>query len=338
MSATVHAIANHNPKSPQLGKGYLRLSNELHKAICRAHLSGNELAVLLAVAAKTYGFNKKTDDVSASQLGEYCDIARNHVTEVLKSLEARNIITKRPGTYGSIIGIQKDYSLWLQKEKRKESINSPSYGLAGEVVRNSDVDSPKLGQVDSPKLGHTKDNLPKDNQQKTKTSSASSMLARFDAFWLAYPKKVEKKDAKAVFLKIAPDDEKLQTMLQAIDAMKRSGHADDKRFIASPAKWLRGERWNDEIQVAYNADELAVIAAYNNFLADVSGEIDPLIFSDARAGAIRQFCSLSEKPKFWNAYFHWVAANASLPLNTGFDWLISRDGFSKVKGGQFNKR
>lgn len=164
------------------------------------------------------------------------------------------------------------------------------------------------------------------------------MLARFDAFWLAYPKKVEKKNAKAVFVKIAPDDEKLQTMLQAIDAMKRSGHADDKQFIAGPAKWLRGERWNDEIQVAYNADELAIIAAYNNFLADVSGEIDPLIFSDARAGAIRQFCSLSEKPEFWNAYFPWVAANASLPPNTGFDWLISRDGFSKVKGGQFNKR
>ncbi|SMP71836.1 replication protein [Noviherbaspirillum suwonense] len=211
MSANVHRIADHQPRSPQVENGYIRVANELNQAICRAHLSGNEMAVAFAIVAKTYGYNKKTDDMSASQIGEYCDIARNHVTEVLKSLEARNIITKRPGRYGSIIGIQKDYSLWLPKEKRKEKqveqAASPSYGLGEEVVRNSDSDSPKLGQVDSPKDGHTKDNLPKDNQQKTKRASRRGKENCFDS-WIA--------ETKEQGIKPIPEDHSVFTYAEKI--------------------------------------------------------------------------------------------------------------------------
>jgi phage replication O-like protein O len=176
--AAIHQIADHQHRSPQLENGFLRLSNELNQAICRAHLSGNEFAVLMALAAKTYGYQKKTDDVSASQLGEYCDLARNHVTEVLNSLAARNIITKRIGKFGCILGIQKDYSQWLAKPKRalrpkKEA--SPSYGLEGEeVVRVTDSASPSYG-LQVVRVTDTQKTTPKDNQQKTTRSGKISL-------------------------------------------------------------------------------------------------------------------------------------------------------------------
>jgi hypothetical protein len=193
--------------------------------------------------------------------------------------------------------------------------------------------------VDSPKSVHTKDNLPKDNQQKTKNICATQALRdSFERFYSVYPKKRNRKDAEKAFAKLNPDADQLQAILDGLARCKLSDQWNDPQFIPYPASWLNAGGWMDEVQVAYSADELAVIAAYNSALADVSGQIDAAIFSESRAGAIRQFRTLSDKPEFWNAYFPWVAENASLPPNAGFDWLISRDGFSKVKGGQFNKK
>lgn len=337
MSAAVHHIAHHVPRSPQLENGYLRLSNELNQAICRAHLSANEMAIVLAIIAKTYGFNKKTDDVSASQLGEYCDIARNHVTEVLKSLEAKNIITKRSGRYGSIVGIQKDYSQWQLKGKRQpRAMASPKPVSAIEVVRNSDLPSPKLG-LEVVQSSDTQKTTSKDNQQKTKTSPASpsAMLARFDAFWAAWPKKDEKKDAKALFLKIAPDDAKLQLMLDAVARTKASGKWDKKRFIVSPVKWLRGERWSDEVVAGYTDQQSNVIAKFNEILGDLAGDADDDNFRESRASAIDAFLTFDKHPErgdYAARYFGHIRKTAVLPWKAwvSFDWLISRDGHGKV--------
>jgi phage replication O-like protein O len=157
------------PRAPQVEDGYTRIANELFDAILRAGLTARELSVVMAIIRKTYGYNKKQDDISASQIGGLCNMARNHVTTTLKQLEAKQIIHKREGSYGSVVGIQKDYSLWLLNG------DSPKSGL----VPNRDVDSPKLVLVDSPKSGHTKDNLPKDNLQKTPSSERKISLLAF---------------------------------------------------------------------------------------------------------------------------------------------------------------
>ena len=55
---------------PQLEDGYVRIANELLEAIIRAPLSKRELMIVLAVVRKTYGYGKKTDDISLSQLAQ----------------------------------------------------------------------------------------------------------------------------------------------------------------------------------------------------------------------------------------------------------------------------
>lgn len=159
------------PKSPQVEDGHLKIANELFEAITAFPFKQTTLRVLLAVLRKTYGYGKKEDDLSASQLGALLgDMKRQHITTALNELAALRVITKRVGKYGSIIGINKDYSQWVS-----ESRTSPNLG---QVNESRTTDSPKSGQVDSPNLGHTKDNLPKDKESSIEDSSAPSGFAR----------------------------------------------------------------------------------------------------------------------------------------------------------------
>jgi phage replication O-like protein O len=146
---------------PQLEDGYTRIANELYEAILGFGFSQRQLLVVLTIIRKTYGYGKKEDDMSAAQIGELCNIGRNHVTEVIGQLVQMNVLNRASGTFGLKLGINKSYKSWV-----KEQSTSPKSGL-GKVVPNRDKSSPKSGRVDSPKLGHTKENLSKENQKKS---------------------------------------------------------------------------------------------------------------------------------------------------------------------------
>lgn len=71
---------------------------------------------------------------------------------------------------------------------------------------------------------------------------------RFDKFWKAYPKRKDKKRAYKAFMKIKPNNELLQQMLDCIEREKKSLDwlKDNGQYIPYPSSWLNGERWNDE--------------------------------------------------------------------------------------------
>ena len=68
---------------------------------------------------------------------------------------------------------------------------------------------------------------------------------KFDAFWIAYPKKVAKEDAISAWKKIKMDDLIFAKMLKAIKDQKLS--ETEKQFIPNPATWLNAKRWEDEV-------------------------------------------------------------------------------------------
>ncbi len=102
--------------SPQVEDGYTRIANELLEAILAFGFSLREQTVIFAIIRKTYGYGKKADDMSASQIAALCNMARSHVTATLGSLSCRNIITKTTGRFGSVIGIQKNHRLWISQD------------------------------------------------------------------------------------------------------------------------------------------------------------------------------------------------------------------------------
>ena len=72
-----------------------------------------------------------------------------------------------------------------------------------------------------------------------------------DKIWAHYPKKVAKADARKAWVQtkdIRPD---VTTVINAITAACRTEQwmRGGGQFIPHPATWLRGERWDDELEV-----------------------------------------------------------------------------------------
>jgi hypothetical protein len=68
----------------------------------------------------------------------------------------------------------------------------------------------------------------------------------FDLFWKAYPKRVGKDAARKAFDKRKPNDELVQTMIQAIGQQQKTDSW-IKGFVPNPATWLNEGRWQDEV-------------------------------------------------------------------------------------------
>jgi phage replication O-like protein O len=113
---------------PQVEDGFTMIANELLEAILAGGFTQREQSVILSVIRKTYGYGKKADDMSASQIAALCNVPRQHVATTLVNLAARNVITKTPGKYGSIIGIQKNYRKWIGSAFFKSGFASPDLG------------------------------------------------------------------------------------------------------------------------------------------------------------------------------------------------------------------
>lgn len=68
----------------------------------------------------------------------------------------------------------------------------------------------------------------------------------FEIFWVAYPKKVNKREAQTIWNKTALPP--IQTILDAIEKQKLSEQWQTPKYIPYPSSWLNKERWTDELQ------------------------------------------------------------------------------------------
>ena len=104
-----------NVAKPQCENGYTRIANELLDAFCKLHLSGNQWMVLHTIIRKTYGWNKKEDWITGTQIAQITGLRRQRVYEALKALQARRVILRD----GKLVGIQKDYTFWLDVTEKR---------------------------------------------------------------------------------------------------------------------------------------------------------------------------------------------------------------------------
>ena len=88
--------------------GYTRIANELLEAVMAADLTARQLKVVLAVIRKTYGFGKKFDRITNTQIAAMTGIHHTHVCKAKNEMIAMNIIV----TNGMAIGVNKVISDW----------------------------------------------------------------------------------------------------------------------------------------------------------------------------------------------------------------------------------
>ncbi|EMN1549382.1 replication protein [Enterobacter kobei] len=88
--------------------GYTRIANELLEAVMAADLTARQLKVVLAVIRKTYGFGKKLDRITNTQIAMMTGIHHTHVCKAKNEMIAMNIIISN----GHSIGVNKVISDW----------------------------------------------------------------------------------------------------------------------------------------------------------------------------------------------------------------------------------
>ena len=102
--------------SPQKENGFTPIANEILEALVKAGLLGSELALVLFVIRKTYGWKKKHDIISLTQFEKGTGLSRPTVVKTLKNVLTKNLLVKTPlPSKKWAWSFNKNYETWVVK-------------------------------------------------------------------------------------------------------------------------------------------------------------------------------------------------------------------------------
>ena len=220
-----------------------RVPNVLLDKIMPA-LSGVALKVLLAIVRQTYGWNVASQQISLSRLCELTGLSRPSVISGIKELG--NLVTVTRGPNNS--RVENEYALNIDV-------------ATGQLVKSFDQLKNLTSQKNTPRLVKKVNSLKsirEINKTGAKTPSVSSPSRRgkkptrpdpaaaFEQFYQAYPRHVDKAEALAAWLKLAPTPELVAEIINAVSRYAKAVENNDPKYIKHPGRWLNARRWEDE--------------------------------------------------------------------------------------------
>ena len=121
-----------------------------------------------------------------------------------------------------------------------------------------------------------KQDLDLNQEVKTKTPREASVCdARFDEFWIQYPRKENKQGAMKAWKKIKPSEKLFEEIIFAVSKQK-SWPAFQNGYAPHAATWLNGNRWEDQPPINQTN---------TNQAQEMGGSTSPLMESNRRAVA-----------------------------------------------------
>ncbi len=148
--------------NPQKENGHTQISNELFEAILRSDFSLRELKIIFCVIRFTYGFSRKTAELSSRFISNATSIKSNHIFTTIKNLINKNVLLNKTDKSGVIRKYQlnKDYEIWVNKSRNGIS---PKTVLHPEKVLSI---SPKTVLKPSPEKVTKKENNKENSKEK----------------------------------------------------------------------------------------------------------------------------------------------------------------------------
>lgn len=320
--------------------GYARLANMLLEEYAGADLTKRQFKVLLAVLRLTYGWNKKIDRISDSQISEIARLPVKRCNEAKLQLVEMNILIQR----GRQFGPNKNVSEWRIPQSEGLSLNS------------GDKKSLKLGECYPSKQGDTKDIIPK----TVKTDPPKAPKGEFSEEVISQAKQIleyyneltgttcRSAEAFAVLLTeraardaYTVDDLKLVVRWVVLTWKRRNG------TVAKPSNICRVNRFDGYLADAsawldtyVEIDCAAVVEAYNELAGDRMPQAE---LDSEREVMIREFVThMSKKTvEAFRAYFS-AFLNEARPYYFGesqsgwranLDFLLKPDTLRKVREG-----
>lgn len=200
-------------KDVQLENGFTRIANELLEAIYSTNFNATQLRIILCIIRYTYGFKRKSHDISIKFLSKATGISKRYISDELKKLidsKVLIIIQEYSATTSRILKLNKDYSQWI------------GYRTMLHQMNNTSTDEQHFITTDEQHFTTTDEQhfIQERKKEKLKESIAkNSCNDFFEEVWKLYPNKkgktaVSKKCKEAIY-KIG-----IEKMALAIDNYK----------------------------------------------------------------------------------------------------------------------
>lgn len=106
--------------NPQKENGYVAIANEIMEALCKTRISGEARQILDTIFRKTYGFNKKKDEISISQFCRHTNLKKPTVVRAINKLIRMKVIIVIKNDNGSpnVYSINKNFDEWEPLPKK----------------------------------------------------------------------------------------------------------------------------------------------------------------------------------------------------------------------------
>lgn len=210
--------------SPQLEDGHTKIANSLLEAILRHGFTETQLCVVFAVIRRTYGFNKKEDELSLSQIAKMTIYPVSRLSPVVNALVGAKVLRKKEGRFANSLSLNKNYEQWG-------------------VTKNGSSGKRKGGVTDSVTEG-----LRISEPQKTTPKDITKRDCAFAEFWQAYPRKKSKGTAERWWRTHRPNEQLQEAIMAGLERAKTSNDwtKESGKYIPYPTSWLNAKGWEDE--------------------------------------------------------------------------------------------
>lgn len=117
--------------SPQVENGYTRIANELLEAIYSTRFNGTQFKILLCIIRYTYGFKRKSHDLSISFISKATGVSKRYISAELSRLIDNKVIAvlqEHTDTTSRVLALNKNYKQWTIGGTGNHQMNNTSTG------------------------------------------------------------------------------------------------------------------------------------------------------------------------------------------------------------------
>ena len=234
--------------------GYVRLANELVEKLSCIKLGGREFRLLCVVIRKTYGYGKKEDWISLSQMADMTNLDKANCSRLVDSLVKRQILTSRKRGHDRLLGINTQIDQWQEKKQRVVKNDN-------KVVKNDNKHCQKR-QQNRENDNHNRHINNKDNLKDNVPAHVETMMVdqpiADQSTMVSQNRQQKTKTRKPVYRFTEADMAFALYMAQCIDAV--NGTEEKRRNLKNWAEELRKMREID----GRNPEQIAAVFSWCN--------------------------------------------------------------------------
>lgn len=152
--------------NPQRENGSTDIANEILDVLCAFRVPGELRQILDAIIRKTYGWHKKEDFISNSQIMKMTGLLKGNVSRGLSKLITHKLVIKTDNK----LQLNKNYEEWISFKKLSKPITKRklSNKITGVIKVDNDVikTDTKVIKSEGHKINYTKQTITKQNTTK----------------------------------------------------------------------------------------------------------------------------------------------------------------------------